>query len=74
MSAVPDFTTVDLGAVEPTAAAADDAQHTGEVWLTPEQVPVKPLYTEADLAGLDFLDTVPGAPPYLRDPVKAPSS
>ncbi|HQZ11129.1 MAG TPA: methylmalonyl-CoA mutase family protein, partial [Ornithinibacter sp.] len=68
MSAVPDFTTVDLGAVEPTAAAADDAQHTGEVWLTPEQVPVKPLYTEADLAGLDFLDTVPGAPPYLRGP------
>ena len=68
MSAVPDFTTVDLGAAEPTAAAADDAQHTGEVWLTPEQVPVKPLYTEADLAGLDFLDTVPGAPPYLRGP------
>ncbi|HNV41573.1 MAG TPA: methylmalonyl-CoA mutase, partial [Ornithinibacter sp.] len=69
MSAVPDFTTVDLGAAEPTpAAAADDAQPSGEVWLTPEQVPVKPLYTEADLAGLDFLDTVPGAPPYLRGP------
>jgi methylmalonyl-CoA mutase len=69
MSAVPDFTTVDLGAAEPTpAAAADDAQPSGEVWLTPEQVPVKPLYTEADLDGLDFLDTVPGAPPYLRGP------
>ena len=40
----------------------------GEPWLTPEQIPVKPLYTEADLAGLDFLDTVPGAPPYLRGP------
>ena len=40
----------------------------GEPWVTPEQIPVKPLYTEADLAGLDFLDTVPGAPPYLRGP------
>jgi methylmalonyl-CoA mutase len=29
---------------------------------------VAPLYTEADLAGLDFLDTVPGVPPYLRGP------
>jgi methylmalonyl-CoA mutase len=72
MSAVPDFTTVDLGAAEPTggtaAAPADDAQPSGEVWLTPEQIPVKPLYTEDDLEGLDFLHTVPGAPPYLRGP------
>ncbi len=30
--------------------------------------PVKAVYTEDDLAGLDFLDTVPGAPPYLRGP------
>ena len=37
-------------------------------WLTPEQIRVKPLYTEADLEGLDFLDTVPGSPPYLRGP------
>jgi methylmalonyl-CoA mutase len=27
-----------------------------------------PLYTEADLEGLDFLDTIPGAPPFLRGP------
>ena len=34
----------------------------------PEQIEVKPLYTEADLEGLDFLDTIPGAPPFLRGP------
>jgi len=38
------------------------------VWETPEGIPVKPLYTAADLAGLDFLDTYPGHPPYLRGP------
>ncbi|HET7823597.1 MAG TPA: methylmalonyl-CoA mutase family protein, partial [Ornithinibacter sp.] len=64
MSAVPDFTTLDLGAGRPDGAPLPD----GEPWVTPEQIPVKPLYTEADLAGLDFLDTVPGAPPYLRGP------
>ena len=28
----------------------------------------QPLYTAADLAGLDFLDTYPGIAPYLRGP------
>ncbi|CCI51855.1 methylmalonyl-CoA mutase [Nostocoides jenkinsii] len=36
--------------------------------MTPEGIEVPPLYTEADLAGLDFLDTIPGAPPFLRGP------
>ena len=64
MSAVPDFTTLDLGPAQSHGSAAD----TGEPWLTPEKIPVKALYTEADLQGLDFLDTVPGAPPFLRGP------
>ncbi|MBT0768137.1 methylmalonyl-CoA mutase [Kineosporia sp. J2-2] len=40
-------------------------------WATPEGIDVKPLYTAADLAGLDFLDTYPGRPPYLRGPYPA---
>jgi methylmalonyl-CoA mutase len=64
MSAVPDFTTLDLGPAQSHGSAPD----TGEPWLTPEKIPVKALYTEADLQGLDFLDTVPGAPPFLRGP------
>ncbi len=35
---------------------------------TPEGIDVKPLYTEADLDGLDHLGSLPGAPPYLRGP------
>ena len=36
------------------------------VWRTPEGIEVKPLYTAADLEGLDGLDTLPGLAPYLR--------
>ncbi len=37
-------------------------------WQTPEGVAVKPLYTEADLEGLETLGSMPGFPPYLRGP------
>ncbi len=37
----------------------------------PEGIAVKPVYTAADTAGLDFLDTFPGIPPYLRGPYPA---
>ncbi|MBP6997688.1 MAG: methylmalonyl-CoA mutase [Phycicoccus sp.] len=64
MSSIPDFSSVNLGAPEVTDAPVPQ----GKVWVTPEQIPVKPLYTAADLEGLDFLQTVPGAPPFLRGP------
>ncbi|QDU72859.1 methylmalonyl-CoA mutase [Mucisphaera calidilacus] len=38
------------------------------IWQTPEQIPVKPLYTPADLEGLEHLQSMPGLPPYLRGP------
>jgi methylmalonyl-CoA mutase len=38
------------------------------VWNTPEQLPVKPLYTKDDLAPVEHLDGKPGLPPYVRGP------
>lgn len=35
---------------------------------TPEGIDLKPLYTSADLEGLDHLNTMPGVPPFLRGP------
>jgi methylmalonyl-CoA mutase len=35
---------------------------------TPEGIDVKPLYTAADLADLDHLDSLPGLPPFVRGP------
>ena len=37
-------------------------------WLTPEGLRVKALYTEADLAGLDHLTSLPGSAPFVRGP------
>src|SRR3954452_8143774 len=49
-------------------AAENGATPEQAAWATPEGIPVAPLYTEADLAGLDFLHTWPGLPPFLRGP------
>ena len=38
------------------------------IWNTLEGIPVKPLYTEEDVKGLDHLGTVPGAAPFTRGP------
>jgi len=35
-------------------------------WHTPEGIDVKPLYTAADVAELDFADGLPGFSPYVR--------
>ncbi|QCD59045.1 methylmalonyl-CoA mutase [Streptomyces hawaiiensis] len=72
---VPDFSGIELGTPAPdggadewrtavkNASGGDDL-----LWETPEGIAVKPLYTGRDLEGLDFLDTYPGAAPYLRGP------
>ena len=59
----PDFSTVDWK--KPQIAAPNVS---AESWQTPEGVAIKPLNSEADLAGVDFLDTYPGAAPFLRGP------
>ncbi|MFJ8043466.1 methylmalonyl-CoA mutase [Kitasatospora sp. NPDC096147] len=80
---IPDFAEIGLDqdpAHEQARAVSTDAQWreawktaTGkdveeQLWETPEGIGVKPLYTAADLEGLDFLGTFPGAAPYLRGP------
>ena len=50
-----------LAAKELKGAHPDDL-----VWQTPEGIPVKPLYTGADLEGLEHVDTLPGFEPFVR--------
>ena len=38
------------------------------VWHTAEDIPVKPLYTAADVQDLPYTDTMPGLAPYIRGP------
>jgi methylmalonyl-CoA mutase len=37
-------------------------------WLTPEQIPVKPVYNEDDLSKMEHLGYAAGLPPFLRGP------
>ncbi len=61
-SSLPDFSTVAWRPPEPRLLQSSSA------WKTPAGIPVKELYGATDLVGLDFLDTWPGLPPYLRGP------
>ena len=54
-----------------TASASKDlkgADPATLTWVTPEGIPVKPLYTAADLEELENVDTLPGFAPFLRGP------
>ena len=80
MSVIPNFADVPLQASDSAApiGALPDWQkqvqsETGQaaealLWQTPEQLPVKPLYTASDLSEVSHLDTQPGLPPYVRGP------
>jgi methylmalonyl-CoA mutase len=65
MTAIPDFSNTTLGT---PAATPGPPAPSGSVWETPEGIAVRPLYTAADLEGLDFLATYPGMAPFLRGP------
>ena len=79
MTRIPDFTTIELddsqgvrpmGLTPSAGATVSDPQGLTPVesWLTPEGIPVKPVYTGSDTAGLDFLDGYPGLAPFVRGP------
>src|SRR6187401_1258590 len=63
MSRIPNFANIAFESTAPARPAGS-----AEPWLTPEGIPVKPGYSEADLEGIDFLETWPGIAPYLRGP------
>src|SRR5688572_30480551 len=66
MSRIPDFTKVGFDSEVPTAPAGTRSD--SPAWETPEGIPLKPYYTGADTAGLDFIDGYPGIAPFLRGP------
>jgi len=59
----PDFSTIPYNAAPAAGPAAAAAQT-----LTPEGIAIKPVYTAADVAGLDHLGFGAGQAPYLRGP------
>jgi methylmalonyl-CoA mutase C-terminal domain/methylmalonyl-CoA mutase N-terminal domain len=59
----PDFKNIDIKNV-----AASSAPEADSSWLTAELIPVKPVYTKEDIAGMEHLNYAAGLPPYLRGP------
>ena len=65
----PDFKNIDI--TSGTVGAATCTCNSGETWLTPERIPVKSVYTKADLEGLEHINYMSGIPPFLRGPYSA---
>ena len=70
---IPNFSTTPLyddtkttGSNASGNALDEDFYH--DLLETPEGIDIKTLYEEVDTNGLDFLDTWPGMPPYVRGP------
>ncbi len=63
MTKIPNFATISWTRPQATSPTSDTA-----AWETPEGIAVKRAYSEGDLTGLNFLDTYPGAAPFVRGP------
>jgi methylmalonyl-CoA mutase len=66
MNQIPDFAKVDFADTPTLVGKGASAP-----WTTPEGIAIKPIYSERDLVDLDFLNTFPGKPPFLRGPYPA---
>ncbi len=64
MSRLPDFAQMEWTLPKAGGAGPVAAQSS----MTPEGIPLAAIYDEAALEGLDFLDGMPGLPPFLRGP------
>jgi methylmalonyl-CoA mutase len=62
----PDFKNIDIKGGQPKTAATQLSAQTE--WLTNERIAIKPVYTRADLAGMEHLSYAAGLPPFLRGP------
>ena len=67
----PDFKDVDLKNVSEKGVTFMDWEEQSGIkksWITPEQIPVKPVYGPADLDNMEHLNYAAGLPPFLRGP------
>ncbi|WP_372634747.1 methylmalonyl-CoA mutase [Fodinibius sp.] len=58
----------DFSDIEFTPDSFPDTQNNGEVWETPEQIPVKSRFDASDIGELEHLGYAAGIPPFLRGP------
>ncbi|MFV0469575.1 MAG: methylmalonyl-CoA mutase [Dysgonomonas sp.] len=67
----PNFKNIDIKNAGFAATNAAEWAAKNEIaagWITPELIPVKPVYTKEDLEGMEHLNYASGIPPFLRGP------
>ncbi len=69
----PDFKNINIKAGSAKTNTADwiTKNNIKKGWMTPEQIPVKPVYTKEDLEGMEHLKYAAGLAPFLRGPYSA---
>ncbi len=71
MTSIPNFAQIPLNPEAPGKPAPAAKAPEAPVWETPEGIPVKPVFTDTDTRGLDFIDGLPGIAPFVRGPYPA---
>ena len=67
----PDFKEINIkNSPSPCCSAKESENIKGieKIWMTPELIPVKSVYTKEDLEGLEHLNYAAGIAPFLRGP------
>lgn len=64
----PDFKNIDILKAAETRNEEPAAFDEKDLWNTPEQIKVKPVYSASDLGNFEHLNYSAGTPPYLRGP------
>lgn len=67
----PNFENIDIKSAKYSSPNVEEWVDNNQIksnWLTPEQIPVKPVYTKNDLEGMEHLNYAAGVAPYLRGP------
>ncbi|MFA8450983.1 MAG: methylmalonyl-CoA mutase [Bacteroidales bacterium] len=70
----PNFKDINIKSSQKSSTGAKEwekAHNIAKDWMTPERIPVKPVYTKEDLSGMEHLNYAAGLPPYLRGPYSA---
>jgi methylmalonyl-CoA mutase len=70
----PNFKNIDIKSSQRAAKTSQEWEKENGVeknWMTPEQIPVKPVFNKEDLEGMEHLNYVSGLPPFLRGPYSA---
>ena len=67
----PDFNAINIKNSPKSCCNVTEPKHengTDRIWMTPELIPVKSVYTKDDLEGLEHLNYAAGLAPFLRGP------